>query len=576
MPNSILSATKILGFLRYRKNGSVDEVNSAISKLFGYKSKKEFLSSNTPKDIFKLISKNLTHIDNSTDWSSFQSNFSKKDGSKLFAEYFISESDDYLKVHINDIGFQEGLERALRKSEEKFRLFFHNQPEYCYVVSPDGIILDVNRAALKMLGYKQAEVIGNSMLKIYPSESHDRVKHNLSEWQKTGILKEKELEVITKNGERRIVYLTATAIHDKDGKLLHSILVHLDITNRIRDQKENERLSRNLGFKVNELSCLQAVGVAIVEETSIEDLLTKISNIVPTGMRYPDKAWSKLLFDKDEYVSNASNVNEESLIGSDIGVSGAIRGVLRVGYIDSTKILDEEMEMCHNITHWIGLVIERNELREDLLKKEKLEAVQKLAAAVAHEFNQPLQSLQLISALASEGELSAKSYSGRIPKEVTKISSLVNKLLNITAVETKAYVAGKEIIDLNSSGSNKKVNDNKVLIVDDEESILQLMSKIIERSGHEVDCALTGEEALKLVNENNYGLVISDISLPGISGVDLFQAVSEDHEGTAFIFMSGYAIDEIDESVINKSAGFLAKPFDINQILKTVDNIFTN
>ncbi len=848
MPKSFPSDAQKLGFLRFRKNGNVDEINSSILNLFGYKSKKEFLSSNTPKEIFKLISKNLTYIENCADWTSFESIFSKKDGSNILTEYFISESDDFVKVHINGLGIQEGLERALRESEEKskltldtlidgvitmdtnyliesvnpavekifgykskelvgknvkilmpepdkglhdgyvdsylksgkakiigvgrelkglkkngkvfpiylgvnelnlhdrklfiglirdisaqkkaeknlllfqgelenkvvirtselmatneklsrevsnrkateiilerqaafaeqnpgpvfrtdfngtitfanpvseklygkkilnksiitlmkgitkslltkmkggkaklfeeiiddktflltiikdtktknifiygaditfhreseellkvseekFRQFFYNQPEYCYVVSPEGIILDVNRAALKMLGYKRKELIGKSVLKVYPPESHDRVKHNLMEWQKTGILKEKEMEVITKNGERRIVYLTASAIHDKYGGLLHSISVQLDITDRIRNQEEKERLSRNLGYRVKELSCLQAVGVAIVEEISIDNLLAKISNIVLSGMRYPEKAWSKLLFDTDEYVSNASNINEESMIGSDIGITGDIRGVLQVGYIDSSKILDEEAEMCHNITHRIGLLIERNELREDLLKKEKLEAVQKLAAAVAHEFNQPLQSLQLISALASEGEVSAKSYSSRIPKEVSKISSLVNKLLNITAVETKAYAAGNEIIDLNISGSNKKTTENKVLIVDDEESILQLMSRIIERSGLKVDCALTGEEALKLVNENSYGLVISDISLPGISGVDLFRAVSKDYQGTAFIFMSGYAIDEIDESVINKSAGFLAKPFDIAQIMKTVNNIFTN
>lgn len=293
-------------------------------------------------------------------------------------------------------------------------------------------------------------------------------------------------------------------------------------------------------------------------------------------MRYPDKAWSKLLFDKDEYVSNASNVNEESMIGSDIGVSGDIRGVLQVGYIDSTEILDEEAEMCHNITHRIGLLIERNELREDLLKKEKLEAVQKLAAAVAHEFNQPLQSLQLISALASEGEASAKSYSGRIPKEVSRISSLVNKLLNITAVETKAYATGREIIDLDRSGAAKTMSENKVLIVDGEESILQLMSKVIEKSGHKVDCAESGEEALKLVNKNRYGLVISDISLPGISGIELFQIVSKKYKNTAFIFMSGYAIDEINEAVINKSAGFFAKPFNITHVIITIDKILTN
>ena len=42
----------------------------------------------------------------------------------------------------------------LRESEERFRTFFENGPEYCYMISPDEIILDVNKAALKALGYK--------------------------------------------------------------------------------------------------------------------------------------------------------------------------------------------------------------------------------------------------------------------------------------------------------------------------------------------------------------------------------------------------------------------------------------
>ena len=153
---------------------------------------------------------------------------------------------------------------------------------------------------------------------------------------------------------------------------------------------------------------------------------------------------------------------------------------------------------------------------------------------------------------------------------------MVNKLLNITTIETKAYASGREIIDSDTSGATKKATKKKVLIVDDEKSILQLMSRVIEKSGHKVDRAETGEEALKMVNENSYGLVISDILLPGISGIDLFQAVSNNHESTAFIFMSGYAINEIDEAVINKATEFFAKPFDIALMIKTIDNILVN
>jgi len=51
--------------------------------------------------------------------------------------------------------FKHQIEKKLEESEEKFRTFFENVPEYCYMVSPEGLILDVNKAALKALGYKK-------------------------------------------------------------------------------------------------------------------------------------------------------------------------------------------------------------------------------------------------------------------------------------------------------------------------------------------------------------------------------------------------------------------------------------
>ena len=61
-----------------------------------------------------------------------------------------------LQKRVKQLG-QEAVERkraeeALQGSEERFRQFFENQPEYCYMISPEGVILDVNNAALKTLG----------------------------------------------------------------------------------------------------------------------------------------------------------------------------------------------------------------------------------------------------------------------------------------------------------------------------------------------------------------------------------------------------------------------------------------
>ena len=65
----------------------------------------------------------------------------------------------------------KALENLLRVSEERFRQFFETWPEYCYMVSPSGNILDVNPTACKALGYSKEELIGSHVSAIYAPES---------------------------------------------------------------------------------------------------------------------------------------------------------------------------------------------------------------------------------------------------------------------------------------------------------------------------------------------------------------------------------------------------------------------
>ena len=118
----------------------------------------------------------------------------------------------------------------LRESEHRFRKFFENAPEYFYMISPDGKILDVNKSALKTLRYKKEELIGKPVFTIYAPESKQKAERIFQRWKKGEKIKNAELKIITRNGEERIVLLSVDAVKDGNGNIIHSISIQRDIT----------------------------------------------------------------------------------------------------------------------------------------------------------------------------------------------------------------------------------------------------------------------------------------------------------------------------------------------------------
>jgi PAS domain S-box-containing protein len=135
---------------------------------------------------------------------------------------------------------------AFLNSEGRFRQFFETQPECCYMISPGGIVLDVNPAACKALGYTKEELIGKAVSIIYAPESHSKMCDLLEKWKKTGRLESEEIVVLTRDGERRVVLLNAGSVVDAEGNLLHSTSVHVDITERKRAEEALSTVNQRL------------------------------------------------------------------------------------------------------------------------------------------------------------------------------------------------------------------------------------------------------------------------------------------------------------------------------------------
>ena len=114
---------------------------------------------------------------------------------------------------------------------------------------------------------------------------------------------------------------------------------------------------------------------------------------------------------------------------------------------------------------------------------------------------------------------------------------------------------------------------SKVLVVDDDPQVCSLVTTMLERNGYACVGAATGEEARRRLESGSFHLVLSDVTMPGESGIDLARHVATTYPETAVLIMS--AIDDpsfADDAVDVGVHGYLVKPFNLRQLLIDVSN----
>ncbi len=105
-------------------------------------------------------------------------------------------------------------------------------------------------------------------------------------------------------------------------------------------------------------------------------------------------------------------------------------------------------------------------------------------------------------------------------------------------------------------------NRNRILVVDDEINVCKSIKMAIQDDRYEVDTSLSGEEALKKNKEKAYDLVITDLMMPGISGLDLLKNLLKTHPDIRMIMITGYpTIKTAVESVKCGAFDYVPKPF---------------
>jgi two-component system, NtrC family, nitrogen regulation response regulator NtrX len=117
----------------------------------------------------------------------------------------------------------------------------------------------------------------------------------------------------------------------------------------------------------------------------------------------------------------------------------------------------------------------------------------------------------------------------------------------------------------------------RVLVIDDEKSVRNALKEILEFEKYEVDTAEDGEDGYKLIKGDDYDLVICDIKMPKLDGMELLQRVQNEANPPRFIMISGHGnVDTAIEAVRRGAFDYLPKPPDMNKLLITVKNAMEN
>ena len=123
---------------------------------------------------------------------------------------------------------------------------------------------------------------------------------------------------------------------------------------------------------------------------------------------------------------------------------------------------------------------------------------------------------------------------------------------------------------------SKPTFQRRILLAEDEEAMRTYLTRALEKSGYAVDSVDCGTAALPLLEKAEYDLLLSDIVMPEMAGIELAQLCNEISPDTKVMFITGFAAVSLKACTDQPQAKVLSKPFHLRDLVLEVDRVFAD
>lgn len=533
----------------------------------------------------------------------------RKDGSRFWANVVITalrEADGTLlgfsKI-TRDLTSRRNSEELLRQSEERFRLLIDGVVDYAiYMLDPEGIVTSWNVGAQRISGYSRDEVLGKHLAQFFtPEDIEAGVPWNEVASARAQGHFECEGWRVRKDGGRFMARVVVSAIHDRDGKLQGFAKVTQDLTSREHAQNLEQATRHITEF------------IAIMAH-ELRNPLGAIRNSVSVMARSRDDAQ---LHDRMLETIRRQSSHLTKIVDEMLDISRVTRGTLSISLhpVDLVEVIRQALEVVapamESTKHELQVDLPGHAI-EVLGDSDRLVQVVVNLLTNAIRFTPTAGRIQ-VTAFVAEGEAAIRvSDSGRgIPAgELAGIFTMfvqgkeaINRVggglgvglalsrriaelhhgtieacsegaglgsaftLRVPVRSTVALRGPAKVQDLPADAERPlphAVAHKRVLIVDDNEDAANALESLVKTLGHATCVANDGPTALASANSFHPDVVLLDIGIPGMNGLEIARQLrSRMQRAIRIIAVTGWGADH--DRARSQEAGFdrhFVKPLD--------------